>query len=944
MNKKKAIIFMLVFATISCFSTLSAQTNSKGRYTPRSKQVKPHAFGIHGAMEYYSIIRHNQITKLMDYEDYYNALSDLKKVKAGKSTNLTWESVGPTNIAGRVRGLIIDKNNFNTLYAGAVSGGLWKTTNGAQSWFKIDDFKESLIVSCLAQAPNGIIYFGTGEGFAPNPGSNAGGTGFVGKGVFRSTNASGTEFVHLPSTSPTLDIGWEYVYEILVHPNGDIYAATQRGFRKSSDGGETWINPLTDIDIANFPNAYKNLEANDVNIHKNGNVIALVIGNRVLISTDGGNSYRNNSTGGNMLPSSGLSRIELDIAPSDPNYIYACAAKMNGTLHNVYRTTNAGQTWEIIGPGGSENFNPLGVQGRFDNVIRVHPTNKNKIYVGGLDMWTWEENGNWEAKSFWPLSPFSPYYLHADHHEYIFHPENPNIMFFATDGGISKSTNGGNTFETVNRNFVSTQFYAIGIGPNGEILGGTQDNGTLFIDRKGFVEGRADHITGGDGGYSVISQINPDLLFSTIYYGAVYRTPNRSSATMAPFFDDFMNSLNPGPGNQNFASFVTPIILHEKINDYFSPDSVTYTHTGDTVQSGETIFAFSNTSGYAFPYVLPEGITLAADDTIRVQDIVTSKFYLGATNRVFMTRESHKFSGQSKWFQIANISGTTQSMTVSHCGNYVFVGTQNGNVYRISNLNFANDSLSASVTSDFRVIEVKQFNILGISGRSINKIAVDPNNPERLIVVLGNYGNNLYVYFSANALSAEPTFVQKQGNLPRMPVYSAIFDISNPNRVILGTEFGIFVTDNITVPSPQWATDTDGGLPNVPVYDLKQQTFMFPGVTNYGVIYAGTHGRGIFESFSLVNIPETYETSSFSNNSLLVYPNPTQNVISFDAPNTQVDINLAIYSINGNLLKNKVISKGSKNYTINVSDLPNGLYFIQLSNADFYSIGRFIKQ
>jgi len=939
MNKRTTFIFTLVFAALACFSTLSAQINSNEKYIPKSEPI----LGIHNAMEYYAAIRNNQITKEVNYEDYYNSISDLKKLKAAKNTNLVWESVGPTNIAGRVRALIVDRNNSNTLYAGAVSGGLWKTTNGAQSWFKINDHNESLIISCITQAYDGTLYFGTGEGFANVMASNAGGTGFVGQGIFKSTDATGTEFVHLSNTSPSSDIAWEYVYKIAAHPNGDIYAATQRGFRKSSDGGKTWINPLTDINIENFSNAYKNLEANDVDIHKDGKVIALVVGNRVLISKDGGQTYKTSSTGGNMLPTSGISRIELDIAPSNPNYIYACAAKTNGSLHNIYRTKNAGDTWEVVGPGGSDSFNPLGLQGRYDNVIRIHPTNENKVYVGGVNMWVWEENGNWEVASSGYLSSTSSSYIHSDHHDYVFNHDNPKIMYFATSGGISKSVDGGKSFETVNRNFVSTQFYAIGIGPTGEILGGTQDNGTLFLERKGLIDGKASYFSSNDGGYSAISHINPDLLFMTSYYGSLYRTPNRTATTLASFYDDYMQGLSPAPGNASFASFVTPIVLHEKIDDYFSPDSVTYTHTGEKVLAGATIYALSSNSSYPFPCVIEND--MIEDDTLRVQDIITAKLYLGATNKVFMTRESHKFSGQPKWFQIADIDGTTQSMAISQCGNYLFVGTTNGNVYRISNLNFANDSLSASVASTHSVIEVKKLNIAGIGNRAVNKVAIDPNNPEKVIIVLGNYSNNFYVYYSANALSEEPTFVQKQGNLPKIPVYSVIFDLSNSNRVIAGTEFGIFVTDNITVPSPQWSTDTESGFPNVPVYDLKQQTFMFPGVTNYGVVYAGTHGRGIFESFSLVNIPEANETASnLDNNIISVYPNPAHDMISFDIPKTNSDIKISIFGVNGNMVANQVVAGGSKTNSVNISDLSKGIYFIQVSNVEFYYTGKFIKQ
>ena len=110
--------------------------------------------------------------------------------------------------------------------------------------------------------------------------SNAGGTS-SGQGIFKSTDA-GTEFVHL-CASPSSDIAWEYVYKI--KPPQWRYLCGYTKLEKAQMVERHGLT-LTDINIENFSNAYKNLEANDVDIHKDGKVIALVVGNRVLISKD----------------------------------------------------------------------------------------------------------------------------------------------------------------------------------------------------------------------------------------------------------------------------------------------------------------------------------------------------------------------------------------------------------------------------------------------------------------------------------------------------------------------------------------------------------------------------------------------------------------------------------------------------------------------------------
>jgi hypothetical protein len=943
--KKK--IYVVLFSLIALLISTTASAQKKGaRYTPREENRKQTAAaGYTGALEYYASMRNNVETGEFNYQDYINALKDVKLLGSTKASTLTWHGIGPTNQGGRVRSIIFDKTDPNVMYVGSVSGGIWKTTNAGQSWFPVNDIQESLIVSCIDQAPNGIIWYGTGEGFAPVGGTTNGSTGFVGYGLFKSTDASGTTFEHVASTDPDSDDSWEYVYKLKVHPNGNIYAATQKGIRMSNDNGATWTNPLS-----SFP--ANTAKATDVDISANGNVISLVMGNKVYLSNDGGSTFNNMSTGTGMLPLSGVSRIEVDIAPSNTAYIYAMAAKTGSTsLHNIYRTTNGGASWEIIGPGGSENFNPLGTQGYYDNVVRVHPTNPNKVFVGGLDMWAWEQGGNWEQKSLWFLSEYSDYFLHADHHKYVFHPENPDIMYFGTDGGISKSTDGGNTYQTVNRYFTTAQFYSISVGPQGQIMGGTQDNGTLLMDREGYVEGRSVPMLGGDGGYCAFSYLNPELLFASIYYGDVYRTPTGIADGMATFWDEYVQGLSTF-GATSFGAFVTPLVLHEKIDDHINPDSVRFVATEDYL-AGDTVEVFSSTSSYPFEYILP--VNMNIDDTLMVQDMVSSKFYVGLNGMVLMTRESHQFSATPEWYKIATVSGTVQSMTVSNCGNYLFVGTTNGNIYRISNLNYANDFQSAStflydtvgtvvsqVTNPYQVVEVKKLT-LATSGRSVNSIAVDPNNPERIVVVLGNYGYTAYVYYSSNALDAEPTFSARQGSLPRFPVYSAIIDVTNPNTVLLGTEFGIYMTTNITTAAPSWTEENDGGIARVPVYSLRQQTTWLPGVTNYGAVYAGSHGRGAFECLDFVSMPESPETHQPSA-SIEVYPNPAKEEITVVLPTGSNNTILKIYNISGNLVKELSVSNASSGKVkVDISSLPSGVFMIELINQENRYTGKFIK-
>jgi len=92
--------------------------------------------------------------------------------------------------------------------------------------------------------------------------------------------------------------------------------------------------------------------------------------------------------------------------------------------------------------------------------------------------------------------------------------------------------------------------------------------------------------------------------------------------------------------------------------------------------------------------------------------------------------------------------------------------------------------------------------------------------------------------------------------------------------VLIGTEYGVYATENIGVTSPQWSPVNDNGMANVPVYMLIQQVYNYPGVSNWGVIYAATHGRGIFETGTYMSINDQGKNKPSSKLEVSVYPNP----------------------------------------------------------------------
>ena len=218
-----------------------------------------------------------------------------------------------------------------------------------------------------------------------------------------------------------------------------------------------------------------------------------------------------------------------------------------------------------------------------------------------------------------------------------------------------------------------------------------------------------------------------------------------------------------------------------------------------------------------------------------------------------------------------------------------------------------------------------------------------------MVIALGNYGNNVNVKRSTNALGAG-SFSSIQGDLPNMPVYDALIEKHDSNKIILATEYGIYASDNGMDASPTW-TEENTGMARVPSFMLIQQLHKndnCTGVTNEGVIYVATHGRGFFketmyadsQATDVCTLPVGIEDPIADAPAIEMefYPNPVINGsgnLSFTMKTTEVVI-LKIYNISGKLVDAVALGKKvAGDHTVNVSmnELGAGTYFVQLSSS-----------
>ena len=996
---KKGLRFALAGSLLT--AAIITLSTSEPKYTPVSLEEQSAA----GAAAYLHGLRANQITGTVNQEDIQSAIESLADMPES-AIGLNWAERGPNNRGGRTRGLAINPSNPNEMYVGSVSGGLYKSNNSGLSWTEVNPDQENLAVMTIAYSKDGDVYYGTGEGLYNTWTTGYGAStssGFPGAGVFKKgVNDAG--FTQLASTD-----GFSSVGAIVTDPtnNDKVYIGTSSGIRLSTNGGSTWSNPLQG-QIGSNGTCW------DIHMDAGGNIWG-TLGGRTMKSADGGSTWdevSKSSAGSTALPRSS-GRIMFASAANDEDYVYVVQITSGNALAGVYRTTDGGDTWSKIGQK-STYFDPFcssQCQGEYDLAVGVDPSNKNRVIVGGITVWEWEQGQGWNQ-----VNGFGPYNIHSDNHDVVWHPTDSSKVYIVNDGGIYFSNNGGDTWQTLNKNYVTTQFYDIGISADRHVVGGTQDNGSWVMDGLGNTtnEGRSlGAVDGfsGDGGYSTISWLVPKIYFTEYQEGRIGRSENKGQS-FSSFWDARVG--------QAIGSWMTPFYLYENSDDALSVDSVQFkvdralrslgfANAGqDTfvsniaplqasavmnaatfkVQSGTAVISSdasgnlsgdgtgnfdaatgnftvifnsspaaeiiatvdvsyaggsevvlgSNTNGLPFKYILPN--SLGMGDSVIVQDPVSSMFIVGFSGSVWMTRGALDFSTTPEWYKLASITGTTQAVEVSADGNYAWIGTENGRLYRIAGLAAARDYGTADADSGATAVTVDL--VQNFMGRNISGIAVDPNDNDRVLVTLGNYGNANYVYYSGNATSTSPNFLVKDGNLGNFPVYAATFDKGNSAYAVLGTEYGIFSTQNINTTSPQWGAD-NSGLARVPVFTLKQyrtnKSSTADMTVEEGDIFAGTFGRGAFQTTSLMTtrpIGIAEQEVEQVQETMKLFPNPAENFTTLALELPAGSYTVELIDLNGRSVKAVVFEateNGAQTFKLDISSVANGMYIVGVKEA-----------
>ena len=667
-----------------------------------------------------------------------------------------WTWLGPGNIGGRIRSIVISPTNANAMWIGSVSGGIWRTTNGGTTWQVVDDFMANLAVSTLIIDPgnSAIMYAGTGEGFY-----NA--DGIRGAGVFKSLDG-GTTWAQLASTA---DSNWQYVNRLAFSPNGaTLLAGTRSGTWRSTNGGTSWTRVIV-------------TETLDVNFDPTDNLKAVASGyyGRVWYTADGGVTWN---------PASGVSgsagRVELAYAPNTPTTVYASADLSSGTL---YKSTNGGQSYTLVSSG----YGYLGSQGWYDNIVWVDPTNANIVIVGGIDLWRSTNGGS----TFTQISQWynAPYSAHADHHAIVndpnFNGTSNTTVYFGNDGGFYRASNvytvvGTSGWQELNNNLGITQFYgAAGNSSSGVIIGGTQDNGTLRY--LGGTE-TWDDMYGGDGGYNAADSTNSNYFYGEYVYLNIHRSSNGGTSS------DYISG-----------QYWTGLAWAWKSTPYRIDD------------------AQLSQANFIAPFIIdPNTATrlLAGGRSLwRTNDARTAN-----TTTTGPTWASIKAptGGNSNISAIAVAAGNSS---------LIWVGHNNGDVYSTTNGTVVSPTWTRA-----------DLGTPTLPARQVTRITIDPANTQRVYVTFGGFSaDNVWRTTNGGATWTDITGSGLTG-LPDVPVRSLVINPNNGNWLYVGTEVGIFASED---GGATWGVPHDGPA-NVSVDEL----FWLDSNT----LIAATHGRGLYKA------------------------------------------------------------------------------------------------
>lgn len=462
----------------------------------------------------------NATAKIVDY------LSTSHAAQRTEATSGSWAHIGPNNVSsgiGRINRIAFDPTNPFIAYAGSAGGGLYKTLNDGSSWQNVGSFIPSLGVSgiVVSHADANTIYVLTGDGDALASGGFTFAFGYIrySVGILKSTDGGQTwnKTGNLPGVGTARYVGFELAQDPL--NANTLIAATSRGLFKTTNSGSSWI-------ACNTSNG-QNVRVFDVKFKPGSSAVVyctyLTNGNdanscQFARSTDGGLTFQ--TTGITYSTAiDNADRITIGVTPANAAVVYILCGpgyvkadnSSNDTFEGLYRSTNSGVSFtrrstspDIL--AYQDALRSFENRSSYDLALAVSPTNENLIVAGGLVAWRSSNGGtSWTEIVDYFEDIDNSNYIHPDIHQLAFNPLGGKL-YACTDGGVALSSDNGDNWTRRFNGLSCSQFYHFEpSNKDGDIWGGTQDNGIMI--RQGTTSTFYE-FDGGDG-YDVLTDKGP---------------------------------------------------------------------------------------------------------------------------------------------------------------------------------------------------------------------------------------------------------------------------------------------------------------------------------------------------------------------------------------------------------------------------------------------------
>jgi len=831
-----------------------------------------------------------------------------------------WFLRGPYNYGGRTRALAIDVANENRLLAGGVTGGVWLSVDGGQSWTRKTPLNAHPGCVSIAQdtrpGKTNIWYYLSGEVFGAS--ASATEAFYLGDGLFKSIDG-GETWAPVATTAggnqqglTTLyQSGWRVITDPTAPINQDVvYMATINSIYRSVNGGNNWAAVRAGGLSGNW--SY----FTDVAITSTGVLYA-------TLSSDGPTKgiwrSTNGTTWANITPPTmpnEYRRIVIGINPNDENQVYFFGTTPGSGHYTSYINSDdwtslyrynyvsgdgsgVGGSWSDLSanlPSAGTEFDQCAAQGGYDLVVRVQP-GTNHVFIGGTNIWrstdgfTTSDNitkiGGYKIGTTLPFFEIYPEH-HPDVHELLFLPSNTNVLLSGSDGGLHRTENCLAPFvdwSRLNNGYTTTQFYTAIIDKNAPgdntLIGGLQDNGNFFVNSSS-PTALWKQTVNGDGAFGGVAPGKAYYVLS-IQQGRVAKVNLDAQGNVLAF-----RRIDPSGALKTDYQFINPLVLDP------ADANVLYLPAGRKFFRQTELGAIQLTGAWDS---IAQGWT-------QFPDTLTNLLSQFSAVAVSESNPTHR----------------------------VYLGSSTNNLFRINNAHTGTPAMVALTPP------------LTATNANVNCIAIDPTNADRVVLVYSNYG--IYSLFLSE--DGGSSWKKVGGNLEantsgtgNAPSIRWVSMLPLPNgkiKYFCGTSVGLYSADTLLLhgtgmPGTQWTQEGAGEFGSAVVNYVETRA-------GDGLVVAATHGVGMYTANFLQSSGSNEPTSAVQ---VTVSPNPTSAVARFDFGAQNVGkVDVRLFDLKGNVVRNATFTGG--NSAVDLTGLPVGVYVWALAGKGWRQSGKLVKQ